>query len=445
MAKSNSPKIATKKHLARVERERKQVNLVLIISSVAIALAVLLVGYGILQTTYLQYQKPVAVVNGEKITLKYWQERVQFARLNLSQTLQQYQYYQQFGMDLSQQIQQITLQLQSGDAMGDQVLTQLIDEALIRQEAQKRGITVTDAEVEAKFKEGFNFYPNGTPSPTVTPTAISFPTLTNEQMTQYPPTSIPTEAPTETAAPTETPNPAATATTAATATSTAAATPTSLPQLPTGTPTPYTLEGYQKQYATTVSNFKAINISEATLRSVYLNQIYREKLMAEITKDTPHTEEQVLARHILVPDAGLAATIEAELAHGGDFAALAKKYSQDTGSAAKGGELDWSTRDTFVKEFADAAFSQPIGEIGQPVKSQYGYHIIQVIARENLPISDSQYETLKQKAFTDWLTKLHDDTQAAKNITIDADTWKANIPALPASVQQILQQQAAPQ
>jgi parvulin-like peptidyl-prolyl isomerase len=223
------------------------------------------------------------------------------------------------------------------------------------------------------------------------------------------------------------------------------ATPTSLPQLPTGTATPYTLEGYQKEYATTVSNFKTLSISEATLRSVYLNQIYREKLMAEITKDTPRMEEQVLARHILVPDAGLAATIEAELAHGQDFAELAKKYSQDTGSAVKGGELDWSTRDTFVKEFADAAFSQPIGEISQPVKSQYGYHIIQVIARENLPVNDSQYEQIKQKAFTDWLTKLHDDTQTAKNITIDADTWKANIPALPASVQQLLQQQAAPQ
>src|SRR5215510_7453661 len=115
MAKSSTPKITTRKHLARVERERKQISIILTISIVAITLAVALVGYGILQTTYLQYHKPVAEVNGEKITLGYWQERVQFARLNLANTLQQYQYYQQaFGMDTSQQVQQIMLQLQSG-------------------------------------------------------------------------------------------------------------------------------------------------------------------------------------------------------------------------------------------------------------------------------------------------------------------------------------------
>ncbi len=441
MAKSNTPKIATKKHLARVERERKQINLVLTISGIAIALAILLIGYGILQTTYLKYQMPVAVVNGEKISLKYWQERLQFERLSLVQTLQQYQYYQQFGMDMSQQIQQIEAQLQPGDTtLGDQMLTNLINEALIRQEAKKRGITVTDAEVNERIQQGFNFYPSGTPSPTITPTNITYPTLTTAQMTMHPPSPTPTEAPTSTAAPTNTPEPAT-----ATATVTALPSPTSLPKLPTATPTPYTLEGYKKQYADTIKNFNTTySISEETLRSVYLNQIYREKLLAVITKDIPHTQEQVLARHILVNDAATAATVETLLKQGQDFAALAEKYSKDTGSAANGGELDWSTRDSFVKEFADAAFTQPIGEIGQPVKSQYGYHIIQVIARENLPISDTKYQQLQQTAFTDWLTKQNDDATKAKQITTYADTWKNNIPAIPATIQQLLQQ-AAPQ
>ena len=184
---SPTPKIATKKHVARLERERQQVALVRTISIVAIALVIILVGYGILDTTYIKLNKPVAEVNGEQISLGYWQERVQMYRLNLMNTLQQYQYYQQaFGMDTSQQIQQITAQLQSDLFLGEEVLNQLIDETLIRQEAEKRGITVTDAEVDEKLQDAFGFFPNGTPVPTITPTEFSYPTLTSEQLTLYP-------------------------------------------------------------------------------------------------------------------------------------------------------------------------------------------------------------------------------------------------------------------
>src|SRR5262245_10205895 len=92
---SSTPKIATKKHIARLERERRQVALVTTISIIAIAAAVGLVGYGVLDTTYLKLHKTVAEVNGEKISLGYWQERFQMYKLNLMNTLQQYQYYQQ--------------------------------------------------------------------------------------------------------------------------------------------------------------------------------------------------------------------------------------------------------------------------------------------------------------------------------------------------------------
>lgn len=153
MAKqSPTPKIVTRKHIARLEREKQQVRLIQTISIAAIAIVVLLVGYGILDTTYFRLQKPVAEVNGEQIKLNYWQERVQFSRINLANNLQQYQYYQQnFGLDTSQQIQEIQFYLQSPELLGEQVLNQLVDEALVRQEAQKRGITVTDDEVEARI------------------------------------------------------------------------------------------------------------------------------------------------------------------------------------------------------------------------------------------------------------------------------------------------------
>ena len=332
---SPTPKIVSKKHIARLERERQQVQLIQTISIAAIVIVVLLVVYGIFDTTYLKARKPVAEVNGEKILLNYWQERIQLTRLNMANNLQQYQYYQQnFGMDMSQQIQQLQLYLQVPETLGQQVLDQLVNEALIRQEAKKRGITVTADEIEAKIQSSLNFYPDGTPVPTVTPTEISFPTLTSEQLLQYPATSTPTQVLTATPAPTNTPDAAATTTATA-----APATPTFIPEPSTATATPFTLDGFKTEYGKSLDNLKGFGISEAAFRSVYENQLYREKVLAEIAKDAPSTVEQVLARHILVETKEEAAAIYQLLIGGVDFAKLAREHSKDTSSGANGGEL----------------------------------------------------------------------------------------------------------
>lgn len=88
--------------------------------------------------------------------------------------------------------------------------------------------------------------------------------------------------------------------------------------------------------------------------------------------------EMVRARHILVPDLATAMKVEAALKNGGDFAALAKQYSTDPGSKDKGGELGFFKQGQMVKAFEDYAFKAKVGAISPPVKSQFGYHIIQV-------------------------------------------------------------------
>jgi len=70
-----------------------------------------------------------------------------------------------------------------------------------------------------------------------------------------------------------------------------------------------------------------------------------------------------------------------ELRDGADFAQLAKEFSEDPGSAANGGDLDWFARGKMVKEFDEAAFPAALGELVGPVQSKYGYHIIQVLDR----------------------------------------------------------------
>jgi len=110
---------------------------------------------------------------------------------------------------------------------------------------------------------------------------------------------------------------------------------------------------------------------------------------------TPKTRE---VRHILVDSKSLAETLEQKLKNGASFAALAKKYSKDTGSAAHGGKLCVAHGGTSgacqqtVAPFDKAAFSLKTNEISQPVKSVYGWHIIQALGN----VTPAKVQTFKQ-------------------------------------------------
>jgi parvulin-like peptidyl-prolyl isomerase len=149
-------------------------------------------------------------------------------------------------------------------------------------------------------------------------------------------------------------------------------------------------------------------------------------MMEDQEKNLQATESQVLARHILVDTDAEALAVEALLKQGVDFAEVARKYSKDTGSGQNGGELGWAPASNYVTEFADAVSTLPIGQISEPVKTQFGYHIIQVIAREDLPLSADQLEQKKQTAFDEWLQSIHDSAE----ITIN-DIWKTRVPTEP--------------
>ncbi len=88
-------------------------------------------------------------------------------------------------------------------------------------------------------------------------------------------------------------------------------------------------------------------------------------------------EQEVHARHILVATEDEAKAIESELKKGADFATLAKQKSKDPG-AAEGGDLGYFTKDQMVPEFAEVAFKLDKGQVSDPVKTQFGWHIIKV-------------------------------------------------------------------
>jgi peptidyl-prolyl cis-trans isomerase C len=107
------------------------------------------------------------------------------------------------------------------------------------------------------------------------------------------------------------------------------------------------------------------------------------KVYEEAVKQV-RNEEEVHARHILVPTEDEAKAVLAQLKGGADFATLAKEKSKDPG-AAEGGDLGYFTKEQMVPEFADVAFKLPKGQLSDPVKTQFGWHIIKVEDKRTRP------------------------------------------------------------
>ena len=142
---------------------------------------------------------------------------------------------------------------------------------------------------------------------------------------------------------------------------------------------------HQAQYMTPQSaNLQYVELrleslaTQQTISDADLHAAYEKAKSRLVVPEKRH------ARHILVTGkddaAGLAQAqqVLAQLKAGKDFGELAKQYSQDPGSAQKGGDLGWAERTSFVAPFADALFGMTVGEVKGPVKTQYGYHIIRL-------------------------------------------------------------------
>ncbi len=120
------------------------------------------------------------------------------------------------------------------------------------------------------------------------------------------------------------------------------------------------------------------------------------------------TGKQYKSRHILVKEEADAKQIIADLEAGGDFAAIAKEKSEDTGTKEQGGELDWSEAEGYVQPFGEALKALKKGErTKEPVKTNYGYHIIELEDVKSVPFPD--YDKVKQQIQQQLATKLRDD------------------------------------
>ena len=170
----------------------------------------------------------------------------------------------------------------------------------------------------------------------------------------------------------------------------------------------------------------------------YRDKLAMEELLDKIAKDAATEEaerkaydeaakaqppqEEIHARHILVPTEDEAKKALARVKAGEDFAKVATELSKDP--SGDGGDLGWFTKDRMVPEFSDAAFKLKKGEISDPVKTQFGWHIIQVedTRTKTFPpfeqVKDQAARYVSQKAEQDAILQLHN---AAKIELFDAD------------------------
>ncbi|MDQ8736128.1 peptidylprolyl isomerase [Paenibacillus sp. LHD-38] len=150
----------------------------------------------------------------------------------------------------------------------------------------------------------------------------------------------------------------------------------------------------------------------------------------DANKDTLGTPEQIQASHILVATKEEADAILAELKQGGDFAAIAKEKSTDTGSKEKGGDLGFFGKGAMVAEFESAAFALKVNEISGVVQSEHGFHIIKKIAEKAavVPTFEEKKEEIKKQLIATeanelseaWMTEIRAKAKITNTLTPEA-------------------------
>ncbi len=440
MGKRNHPGQAgeSRRHRSRSEREAALQRWVQrgVIAVSAILAIILLVA--LIITQFIAPNEVVAHVYDQEITAAQFQQRFLLERSLINSQLNNLvSYYQLLGLSNEEINQQLLSEPQVSawqneltipDQLGIRVIQTLAEEALIQHVAQQMGLTVAEAEIEAERAAYFN-YSDATATPIVTATASPLPSATATAIVSPTPSEIPTFTPIPASAtPTASPPPDSTA--------------TSIPQPsntpgPTNTPIPtLTTDERRENYETNVADFddylRGQGIRQRTIDAWYEARAWRTAFadaMREDVSETPY----VALRHILVSagDIERAEDILTALAAGESFSALAAEHSIDTGSAERGGFYDYAPVDpqvtTYVPDFAAAALAAEVGSFAGPVQSEFGYHIIQVVGRENRATTEQQAESIQEGRFADYLKNLVALEESSGNYDLSGK-WVNHLP-----------------
>lgn len=384
----------THRRVPRRERERVQERAAVIgVSVVLLLVAGLLGGGAIYQYWYLPRQV-VVEVNGEPITrADYWKMR----RLELLNQISQYQQlanlmsgqqsvqYQQLADQARQQLTTV-----ERDPINQATVGQMIDDRLVLQRMGQLGVALDEREVEDYTVSLFSSVPLLTPTPTlgIDPTAAAWATAT--------------AAVTPTPLSTPTPEPGVTPTPQATPTPTPSESPTPTPTVPPEEARA-TATALMGEYQKNVLEQAGLSLADFQ-RLVVRPMLAREKVQRVLEERIPLRAEQIHAAHILLATREAAEQALADIQGGADFATIARERSIDSDTAPNGGDLGWLPRGSMPSAFDEVAFALAPGEVGGPVQTQYGWHIVKVLERDpDRPLSERMLQALRGQALSRWL------------------------------------------
>ncbi|MHC1770759.1 MAG: peptidylprolyl isomerase [Flexilinea sp.] len=325
----------------------------------------------------------VAIVNGTNITLDDFQEAVRYKRFD---TLQEYNYmaylYSMYNMPLDESVtkQYETLLSEDGKKdFGQQVIDQLVYNKILEAETEKAGITVSDEEINQTLKEMFGFSEEDTTA------AAGSDTETD-----------------------------------------------TLPDAGSSDITPPEPEvNKEAEFQAAFDNYFSTTVGDLFSKDFFKNQIYHNLLESKLLETTVFAnevfeDEMVSARHILVETEEIAQEVLGKLKAGEDWNTLAAEYSKDTSNKDNGGDLGWFARGSMVLPFEEAAFALEPGEISDPVKTDFGYHIIASDGKETRPLEDEALNNAKYAVYKAWYEKIISEYDLET-----FDTWVDNIPMEP--------------
>ena len=397
-------------------RRQRMIRWGLAIATVAVLAIVI---GGILWDNVIKPRQTLARVGDVAITREdYWKVRA----YDLAEQAEQYQQFAQF-VAPEQQSQYLNLAQQSlaqlpavwGSMDVDSTtLGNMINDQLFLQGAPELGITLTPEEVRTYALNRFAPFDapliEASPTPTFTAERADMATSTAAALVPSPSGTPGMATPVGAGTPAAggTPLPIATPISAV-----ESATPAATPALPMATPLPAATPSPADARATAEAGFAQF---EAALFPIaHLNQAdfdrliaapelaqqrVREVLGAEVGQGAP----QVHAAHILVATQQAADEARGRIEAGEDFGDVAREVSTDPGTAPNGGDLGWFTREEMVPAFADAAFSLPVGDVSQPVASEFGWHVIKVLESDpDHPLTNAQITRLQDAAVNAWL------------------------------------------
>jgi len=368
----------TKKQLAIGRKEARQKRIILISVAALVAVIVTVVTIGVIQELILKPNRPVATVNGVPIRSDDYADLLTYSRYNyyttlsnLQTSLEELNASPEENAFLISFYEQQQTQLQSAIvALPDTTLESIIDAELVRQKAEKEGLTVSEQEVDEAIDADLR---------------RAFETSTQEPITT-------TE------------------------------------QLPTPTPTPVPQKQVDDLYKSILSNMK---LSEASFRTVVRRNLLQGKVQELLASQVLTTGLVANVQLIKSETEEQAEAAKARIQGGEEFAVVAREVSTDTLTAEEGGAVGWVTTGQLSERYGEAVethvFSTEVGKLGI-VESDGAFYVLLVSERDEKGPLPSEVLTQRQNSALDgWLT----EQRASPDVKIEQLLQSDQIPADP--------------